>query len=281
VRSWIPAGLLLSSVAGAQQFSGPSETRAPRNAEAIALSKAVCESKIWLGPLSGCTVFTYPGSSTPEVRGKKLRFIPTAVLFGSFSAPNTREVLAQFCTETESCLSDAVLLRRDGRSWKALGYVQGFDLGRCLTYPTRPGQSAATCLGSEDLGTASLRVASWRTGRLNIQTFARFGLLRFAPQASEQCRTGYQVEPALWEDGDRNADGMPDLTLTVFLASVELAGRPCDQVSQGPELPRKSTRIDLPFYWTGATLVPAAATRQFIRRYSLDLSRINRDGGKP
>jgi hypothetical protein len=272
LRRWTLGGLLLFGVGAAQQFSGPDQARAPRSAEAFALGKAVCEANIWLGPLTGCQLYTYPGSSLPELRGKTHRFVPVSVLFGSFSAPNTREVLAQFCTETESCLADAVLLRQNQHGFTALGSVRGFDLGRCLIFPARPHQSAAICLGTEDLGEAALKTASWPGGRLQVRTSARFGLLRFAAPDSLVCRSGVQVSPLLWEDRDRDVNGQPDLTLAVTLDRSDLAGQPCSMAAEGGTHALNSVRVDLPFHWTGSALVPTGATPAFLARYSLGLN---------
>ena len=103
-------GLILGTACA--QFSGPSESRTPRAAEVDAVIRAVCTSKVPLGRLRGCRQVSYAGRLGPVLQNAQVRLLCSSLLPGTFTAPGRRELLATFCTETESCAGETVLLRR-------------------------------------------------------------------------------------------------------------------------------------------------------------------------
>lgn len=265
--------LLTPGFAGAQ-FSGPSESRVPRAAEGDAIIRAVCVTKADLGRLKGCRQVSYGGRLIPEILGPQTRLTLSTVFPGSFTAPNRQELLATFCTETESCSGETVLLRQTRGQWQAVGLVPGLLASNCLTYPKPGGTQAAICLSesarNEPIGSA-LKIASWTGGKVKVETVALFPLLSFRGffgPSSTQCAGRWQLDPFSWDDRDRNVDGVPDLTI--------LAGRTTYQ--GGPDLCKagqgfnaqasSSVRNDLTFVWTGETLRPTGNTAAVLDRYA-------------
>lgn len=267
--------LTLTTLATAQaQFSGPNEARAPRSAEGTALARAVCAAPVPLGNLSGCTVTNrYPSSPLPDLRvpvkpqeGKgEWAYVPVRVLYGSFTRPNARDVLAQFCTETDTCRADAVLLTRQGAGWRAVGVVPGFDLDVCLTYPVKGGTDAATCLARDEQRLSRVQVFRWVGGKAQVQQVAAFRPLSLTRPDSAQCRGGWEAEPLQWHDRDRDADGWPDLTLTVSLTRYPLDDKTCTMLRGSGILNRRIP--DLAFSWDGVQFNPSAQTRDFLKNY--------------
>lgn len=272
-------GALLGLGLGAAcaQFSGPSESRTPRAAEVDAVIQAVCTSKVPLGRLEGCRQVSSVGRPGPELRGPQARLLFSSLLPGTFTAPGRRELLATFCTETESCAGETVLLRRVEGRWVAAELVRGALLrGPCLTYPRPGGTQAAVCLdesrAGEPLGRA-LRTVSWSAGKLRVQTAALFPLLGFrdvSGQGSEQCAGRWELEPFSWDDRDRNADGRPDLTLRAILTTYNSRPDLCTlgMGFSGEAQVESSARRDLTFVWTGDTLRATGTTADTLRKYA-------------
>lgn len=270
-------GALLVLGAACAQFSGPSESRAPRAAEADAVIQAVCASRVPLGRLRGCRQGSYAGRLSPELRGPQVRLLFSSLLPGTFTAPGRRELLATFCTETEGCAGETVLLRRVKGEWTAVELVRGALLpGACLTYPRPGGTQAAVCLdesrAGEPLGRA-LRILSWPAGKLRVQTAALFPLLGFRDffgQGSEQCAGRWELEPSSWDDRDRDADGQPDLTVralrTIYRSRPDLCT--AGQGFYGDALAESSVRRDLTFVWTGESLRATGTTADTLRKYA-------------
>ncbi|MGX9687827.1 hypothetical protein ACTQ9L_11880 [Deinococcus wulumuqiensis] len=263
------------SLAGAQaSLSGPDEARQPRSAEAFALGRAVCAAQIPLGNLSGCTVNTRSAASPLPILSVPLKpqegkgswsYVPARVLYGSFTRPNAQDVLAQFCTETDTCRSDAVLLTRQGTGWRAVGVLPGFDLDVCLTYPATGGTDAAACLARDEERVSRMQVFRWVGGKAQVQKVAAFRPLSLTRPDSAQCKGGWEVTPNQWHDRDRNVDGRPDLTLNVGFVRYPLNDRTCT-MERAPRV--LSQRFpDLAFYWDGSKLNPSAQTRDFLRQY--------------
>lgn len=259
------------------QFSGPSESRTPRAAEVDAVIRAVCTSKVPLGRLRGCRQVSSGGRPGPELRGPQVRLLFSSLLPGTFTAPGRRELLATFCTETESCAGETVLLRRVEGRWVAAELVRGALLaGACLTYSRPGGTQAAVCLdesrAGEPLGRA-LRTVSWPAGKLRVQTAALFPLLGFrdfSGRGSEQCAGRWEVTPLSWDDRDRNADGRPDLTVPAIRVIFHSRPNLCKagQGFYGEVQVERSMRRNLTFVWTGDTLRATGTTADTLRKYA-------------
>ena len=211
--------LALAFASAACAVSGPSESRVPRAAETDAVIRAVCSGKADLGRLSGCKQTVYQGRPSSEIRSPKTMLLLSNVLSGSFTAPGQKELLATFCTETESCSGETVLLRQTRGQWQPVSLVPNFLPFNCLTYPKPNGTQAAVCMGenarNEPLGRA-LKIASWTGGKLKVETLALFPLLQFRDffgPGSQQCAGRWEYEAFNWDDRDRNADRRPDLTV--------------------------------------------------------------------
>ncbi|WP_414657139.1 hypothetical protein ACINK0_01195 [Deinococcus sp. VB343] len=266
--------ILLASSATAGALSGPSETRVPRAAETDAIIRAVCSGQADLGRLNGCKQTVYEGRPSSEIRSPKTMLLLTSVLSGSFTAPGQKELLATFCTETESCSGETVLLRQVRGQWQPVSLVPGFLPFNCLTYPKRNGTQAAVCMGenakNEPIGDA-LKIASWTGSKLKVETVVLFPLLPFRDffkPGSEQCAGRWQYEAFSWDDRDRNADRVPDLTVlasrTVYQGGPELC-----QAGQGfSAWVASSARSDLTFVWTGETLRPTGTTAATLEKYA-------------
>lgn len=265
--------LLTPGVAGAQ-FSGPNEARVPRSAETDAVIRAVCGSGARLGRLAGCKQVVYGGHPSPEILSPQTRLTLSTVFPGSFTAANRQELLATFCTETESCSGETVLLRQTWGQWQALGLVPGLLATNCLTYPRPGGTQAAVCLSenakSEPIGDA-LKIALWTSGKVKVETVALFPLLAFRDffkPDSAQCAGRWQLDPFSWDDRDRDMDWVPDLTIlaarTTYQGGPDLckAGMGFDAQASG------SVRNDLTFVWTGETLRPTGTTAATIDKYA-------------
>lgn len=265
---------LLASSATAGALSGPSETRVPRAAETDAIIRAVCSGKADLGRLNGCKQTVYEGRPSSEIRSPKTMLLLTSVLSGSFTTPGQKELLATFCTETESCSGETVLLRQVRGQWQPVSLVPDFLPFNCLTYPKRNGTQAAVCMGenakNEPIGDA-LKIASWTGSKLKVEAVALFPLLPFRDffkPGSEQCAGRWQYEAFSWDDRDRNADRVPDLTVlasrTVYQGGPELC-----QAGQGfSARVGSSARRDLTFVWTGETLRPTGTTAATLEKYA-------------
>ncbi|MFC5848230.1 hypothetical protein [Deinococcus petrolearius] len=259
------------------QFSGPSESRTPRAAEVDAVIRAVCTSKVPLGRLRGCRQVSSGGRPGPELRGPQVRLLFSSLLPGTFTVPGRRELLATFCTETESCAGETVLLRWVEGRWVAAELVRGTLLpGPCLTSPRPGGTQAAVCLdesrAGEPLGRA-LRTVSWPAGKLRVQTAALFPLLGFRDffgRGSEQCAGRWELEPFSWDDRDRDADGRPDLTVRVTHTTYRSYPGLCTlgMGFSGGALAERSVRRDLTFVWTGDTLRATGTTADTLRKYA-------------
>lgn len=265
---------LLASSATAGALSGPSETRVPRAAETDAIIRAVCSGQADLGRLNGCKQTVYEGRPSSEIRSPKTMLLLSSVLSGSFTTPGQKELLATFCTETESCSGETVLLRQVRGQWQPVSLVPGFLPFNCLTYPKRNGTQAAVCMGenakNEPIGDA-LKIASWTGSKLKVETVVLFPLLPFRDffkPGSEQCAGRWQYEAFSWDDRDRNADRVPDLTVlasrTVYQGGPELC-----QAGQGfSAWVASSARSDLTFVWTGETLRPTGTTAATLEKYA-------------
>lgn len=264
-------GLLTVTSAGA--VSGPSESRVPRAAEVDAIIRAVCGGKADLGRFAGCKQVVYGGRPSPEILSPQTRLTLSTVFPGSFTAPGRTELLATFCTETETCSGETVLLRQTRGQWQAVGLVPDLIATSCLTYPRPGGTQAAICLSeaarSEPIGDA-LKIASWTGGKVKVETVALFAMLAFRDffkPGSAQCAGRWQWDPFSWNDHDRNADRVPDLTLlaarTTYQGGPDLckAGQGFNAQASG------SVRNDLTFVWTGETLRPTGNTAAILDRY--------------
>ena len=279
MRGRVLLGALLGLVLGTAcaQFSGPSGSRTPRAAEADIVIRAVCTAPIDLGRLRGYRQVSYEGRLSPELSSPQVRLLFSSLLPGTFTAPGRRELLATFCTETESCAGETVLLRRVEGRWVAAELVRGALLpGPCLTYPRPGGTQAAVCLdesrAGEPLGRA-LRTVSWPAGKLRVQTAALFPLLGFRDffgQGSEQCAGRWELEPFSWDDRDRDADGRPDLTVratrTIHRSRPDLCT--LGQGFYGEARVESLVRRDLTFVWTGETLRATGTTADTLRKYA-------------
>lgn len=257
--------LLIPGFAGAQ-LSGPSETRVPRAAETDAIIRAVCTSKANLGRLAGCKQVVYEGRPIPELLSPQTRLTLSTVRAGSFTAAGQKELLATFCTETESCSGETVLLRQTRGQWQAAGLVPDFLPGTCLTYPKPGGVQAAVCLSenarNEPIGRA-LKIASWTGGKLKVETVALFPLLAFRDgfkPGSTQCAGRWQLDPFSWDDRDRNADRVPDLTILAARTTYQGGPDLCEAGQGSNAQASGSVRNDLTFVWTGETLRPTGNT---------------------
>lgn len=265
---------LLTLTSAGAQFSGPNESRVPRAAETDAILRAVCSGEARLGRLSGCQQVVYGGFPSSEILGPQTRLYLSTVRSGSFTAAGRTELLATFCTETESCSGETVLLRQTRGQWHAAGLVPGFLPGVCLTYPKPGGTQAAVCLSenakNEPIGSA-LKIASWTGGKLKVETVALFPLLQFRnffSPASAQCAGRWQLDPSSWKDHDRNADRVPDLTV-VALRTTYQGGPELCKAGQGFNAQASgSVRNDLTFVWTGETLRPTGNTAATLDRYA-------------
>lgn len=276
-RALLGALLGLGLGAAGAQFSGPSESRTPRAAEVDAVIRAVCMSRVPLGHLDGCRQVSSGGRPGPELRSPQARLLFSSLLPGTFTAPRRRELLATFCTETEGCAGETVLLRWVEGRWVAAEPVRGALLaGPCLTYPRPGGTQAAVCLdesrAGEPLGRA-LRTVSWPAGKLRVQTAALFPRLGFRDafgQGSEQCAGRWELEPFSWDDRARDADGRPDLTLRATLTTYSRRPDLCTlgMGFSGEALAERSVRRDLTFVWTGDTLRATGTTADILRKYA-------------
>lgn len=265
---------LLASSATAGALSGPSETRVPRAAETDAVIRAVCSGKADLGRLNGCKQTVYEGRPSPEIRSPKTMLLFSSVLSGSFTAPGQKELLATFCTETESCSGETVLLRQTRGQWHPVSLVPGFLPFNCLTYPKRNGTQAAVCMGenakNEPIGDA-LKIASWTGGKLKVETVALFPLLQFRDffgTGSKQCAGRWQYEAFGWNDRDRNADRVPDLTVLASVTTYQPTPKLCEMGQGFSAQPSGSARSDLTFVWTGETLRPTGTTAATLEKYA-------------
>ncbi|WP_264774545.1 hypothetical protein [Deinococcus aetherius] len=265
--------LLTPGFAGAQ-FSGPSESHVPRAAEADAIIRAVCSSGTKLGRLTGCRQVVYEGRPSPEILGPQTRLTLSTVRSGSFTAANQKELLATFCTETESCSGETVLLRHTRGQWQAVGLVPDFLPGTCLTYPKPGGAQAAVCLSenarNEPIGSA-LKIASWTGGKLKVETVALFPLLAFRDwfkPRSAQCAGRWQLDPFSWDDRDRNADRVPDLTILASRTTYQGGSELCKGGMAFNAQASGSVRNDLTFVWTGETLRPTGNTAAIRDKYA-------------
>lgn len=270
----LPTLLALSvSFAGAQ-VSGPSESRVPRAAETDAIIRAVCSAKADLGRLNGCKQQVYGGFSSSEILSPKTRLTLSTVLAGPFTAANRQELLATFCTETESCSGETVLLRKTRGQWQAVQIVPDFLPFKCLTY-SRPGRTqAAVCMGenakNEPIGDA-LKIASWTGGKPKVQTVALFPLLQFRDffkPGSEQCAGRWQYEVHAWDDRDRNVDRVPDLSIIATLTTYRTTPDLCEMGQGFDAQTSASVRRDLTFVWTGETLRPTGNTAATLEKYA-------------
>ncbi|MDO4245062.1 MAG: hypothetical protein Q4C89_03450 [Deinococcus sp.] len=265
---------LLASSATAGALSGPSETRVPRAAETDAIIRAVCSGKADLGRLNGCKQTVYEGRPSSEIRSPKTMLLLTSVLSGSFTTPGQKELLATFCTETESCSGETVLLRQVRGQWQPVSLVPGFLPSKCLTYPRAGGTQAAACLGenarNEPMGN-TLKIASWTGGKLKVETVALFPLLEFRDffgKGSQQCAGRWQYETLDWDDRDRNADRVPDLTVLASLDTYKPVDGMCGAGLAFDQQPANSVRRDLTFVWTGETLRPTGTTAATLEKYA-------------
>lgn len=265
---------LLPMTSAGLAVSGPSESRVPRAAEGDAIIRAVCDPRAALGRLKGCKQVSYGGRPIPEILGPQTRLTLSTVFPGSFTAANRQELLATFCTETESCSGETVLLRHTRGQWQAIGLVPGLIATNCLTYPRPGGTQAVVCLSesarNEPIGSA-LKTASWTGARVKVETVALFPLLAFRDffnPGSAQCAGRWQLDPFSWDDRDRNADRVPDLTIlaarTTYQGGPDLcrAGQGFNAQASG------SVRNDLTFVWTGETLRPTGNTTAILDRYA-------------
>lgn len=265
---------LLASSATAGALSGPSETPVPRAAETDAIIRAVCSGRADLGRLNGCKQTVYGGRPSSEIRSPKTMLLLTSVLSGSFTTPGQKELLATFCTETESCSGETVLLRQVRGQWQPVSLVPDFLPFNCLTYPKRNGTQAAVCMGenakNEPIGDA-LKIASWTGSKLKVETVALFPLLPFRDffkPGSEQCAGRWQYEAFSWDDRDRNADRVPDLTVLASLDTYKPVDGMCGAGMAFDQQPANSVRRDLTFVWTGETLRPTGTTAATLEKYA-------------
>ncbi|MBB5233250.1 hypothetical protein [Deinococcus budaensis] len=261
-------GLLTLTSAGA--VSGPSESRVPRAAEVDAVIRAVCHTKTDLGRLKGCEQQVYEGRPSEAILSPKWGGVLSVVHPGSFSAPNQKELLATFCTESFSCSGETVLLRQLRGQWQAVSLVPGLLPFQCLSYPRPGGTQAAVCLSANARGEpfgSAIKIASWTGGKVKVETVALFPYLSYVDPNSEQCAGRWDYQPFSWKDRDRNADRVPDLTVLATL----------DIYQGGPELCRPDSperqsvgggRRDLTFVWTGETLKPTGNTAALIEKYA-------------
>lgn len=265
---------LLTVASAGAQFSGPSESRVPRAAEMDAILRAVCSGEARLGRLAGCEQVVYGGFSSSEILGPQTRLTLSTVRSGSFTAAGRTELLATFCTETESCSGETVLLRRTREQWHAVQLVPGFLPGSCLTYPKPGGTQAAVCLSenakNEPIGSA-LKIASWTGGKVRVETVALFPLLQFRDffkTGSAQCAGRWQLDPFSWKDHDRNADRVPDLTILASRTTYKGGAEICRAGQGFNAQATNSVRNDLTFVWTGDTLRPTGNTAATLDRYA-------------
>lgn len=261
------------SSAGAQ-VSGPYESRVPRAAETDAIIRVVCAGKADLGRLAGCQQVVYGGRPSSEILGPQTRLTLSTVFPGSFTAPGREELLATFCTETESCSGETVLLQQTKGGWQALGLVPNFLPFKCLTYPRPGGTRAAVCLSesakNEPIG-AALKIASWVGGKVKVETVALFSLLAFRDffkPGSAQCAGRWQLDPFSWDDRDRNADRVPDLTILAARTTYQARPDLCDAGQGFGAQASGSVRSDLTFVWTGEKLRPTGNTAATLDRYA-------------
>lgn len=266
--------LALLTLTSATAVSGPSESRVPRAAETDAIIRAVCNTQANLGRLNGCQQMIYGGRPTSTIVGPKAGLLLSTVLPGTFTAPGRRELLATFCAESSSCSGETVLLRQVGGRWQAVQLVPSLLATNCLTYPRPGGTRAAVCLSeaarTEPYGDA-LKITSWTGGKLKVETVALFPYLSFRDffrPGSAQCAGRWELGPFAWDDGDRNADGVPDLTVlasrTTYKARLDL----CKEGMGSGKQASGSVRNDLTFVWTGETLRPTGNTAAILDRYA-------------
>lgn len=256
------------------QFSGPDESRAPRSAENEQLNRVVCAAGVLLGKLRACAPKLWPGASETQVAGPNGAFYLAQLLPGSFTAAGRTELLATFCTETETCSGETVLLRQTRGQWQAVQLVPGFLPSTCLTYPKPGGTQAAVCLSenakNEPIGRA-LKIASWMGGQVKVETVALFPLLYFRDffsPGSAQCAGRWQLGPFSWNDRDRNADGVPDLTLLTIRNVYHPGEQLCDAGMGFDGTVQSSSRADFTFVWDGAALRPTGQTPALLRKYA-------------
>lgn len=265
---------LLTVTSAGAGVSGPSGSRVPRVAEADTVIRAICTTKADLGRPAGCKQVVYGGRPIPEILGPQTRLTLSTVFPVSFTAANRQELLATFCTETESCSGETVLLRHTRGQWQAIQLVPGLIATNCLTYPGPGGTQVAVCLSesakNEPIGDA-LKIASWTGGKVKVETVALFPMLAFRDffkPGSAQCAGRWQLAPFSWDDRDRNADRVPDLTIlaarTTYKGGPDIckAGQGFNAQTSG------SVRNDLTFVWTGETLRPTGTTAATIEKYA-------------
>lgn len=262
---------LFATASAASALSGPSETRLPRAAETDAIIRAVCSSRADLGRLKGCKPQVYEGNSASALLSPQFGGILTGVLNGSFTAPNQQEALATFCIESESCSGETVLLRKTRGQWAAVALVPNFVPFDCLTYPRKNGTQAAVCQGESVKGEGfglALRVFSWAAGQPKVETVARFPYLAYADPKSAQCAGAWEYQPFSWEDYDRNADRVPDLTVLASLDTYAPKAELCGAGMAFDAQPKSGVRRDLTFVWTGITLKPTGQTAATLKKYA-------------
>ena len=254
----------------AAAVSGPSESRVPRAAEADAIIRAVCSGKVDLGRLNKCKQTIYDGRPSSEIRSPKTMLTLSSILPGSFTAPNQREILATFCTETETCSGETVLLRHTRGEWQPVSLVPNFLPFQCLTYPRKNGTQAAVCMGenakNEPIGRA-LKMASWTGGKLKVETVALFPYLSYVEPKSEQCQGRWDYQPYAWSDRDRDLSGVPDLSIVAVLDIYKDSPELCTRNTSG-RLRVGGGRRDLTFVWTGETLKPTGTTAATLAKYA-------------
>lgn len=264
--------LALSTSAGA--VSGPSGSYVPRAVETDAIIRAICNTEADLDRLKGCKQVIYGGRPSPEILGPQTRLTLSTVFPGSFTALDRTELLATFCTETESCSGETVLLRQTRGQWQAVGLVPGLLAYNCLTYPRPGGTQAAVCLSesakNEPIGNA-LKIASWTSGKVKVETVALFPYLAFRDffePGSAQCAGRWELDPFSWDDRDRNADRVPDLTILAMRTTYKARPDLCKGGMGSDKQVSGSVRNDLTFVWTGEALRPTGNTAATLDRYA-------------
>lgn len=265
---------LLTLTSAGAQVSGPYESHVPRAVEVDAIIRAVCDKEANLGRLSGCKQMVYGGRPTPVIVGPKAGLLLSSVLPGTFTAPGRSELLATFCAESSSCSGETVLLRQTKGGWQAVQLVPNFLPFKCMTYPRPGGTQAAVCLSeaarNEPYGDA-LKIASWTGGKLTVETVALFPSLSsrdFFEPGSAQCAGRWQLDPFSWDDRDRNADRVPDLTVLASRTTYKARPDLCKEGMGSGKQASGSVRNDLTFVWTGETLRPTGNTAAILDKYA-------------
>ena len=148
--------LVVGAVEPSEQTQG-NTSHPPTDAEARALLKAICPAGIRTHHLGGerlyvacrpCPRFTTRGGLSGA--GSRDFFNLETVIYGSFTAPGTREAIGGFdgCEDhaTTANFRSSVLLRKGPHGWRRIDYER-FETSKCRDYRLPSGRDVLLCQG--------------------------------------------------------------------------------------------------------------------------------------